>query len=277
MRPRFQNSVTGLILGTLVAAPLLATAPPGVHRTAPLTPLSLSMRRAAQEQIERVYDRHRIWPKENTGPKPSFENAVSQTRLQAVVVDSLRKSAALERLWHRPLTPQMLQAEMERIARHTQAPATLREVFDALNHDPLLLAETLARSTLADRLIRRYYARDVRLHTAVRVRAETLLERAGREDWTTLSREAAVTREQTVFVLEKGDPSTENPAMTTSAGNHEISLSPEEFAARVTISPRLNGTTALRETDTGFLIERTLESTADRLLIDALFVPKQDC
>src|SRR6185436_9998003 len=54
-------------------------------------------------------------------------------------------------------------------------PEVLREIFAALGDDPRLIAETLARQTLADRLVRNWYARDERFHGAVRGRAEAAL------------------------------------------------------------------------------------------------------
>ena len=39
-------------------------------------PLTFEQRVKAQAAIERVYYAHRIWPKENPGPKPAFEQMV---------------------------------------------------------------------------------------------------------------------------------------------------------------------------------------------------------
>ena len=42
---------------------------------------------------------------------------------------------------------------MNRIARHTKQPEVLRELFEALGNDPVVIAECLARPLLAERLI----------------------------------------------------------------------------------------------------------------------------
>jgi hypothetical protein len=65
----------------------------------------------------------------------------------------LRDSQALENYWHRPITPEELQAEMERIARCTKQPEVLREIFQALGDDPFLIAECLATPVLARRSV----------------------------------------------------------------------------------------------------------------------------
>jgi hypothetical protein len=73
-----------------------------------------------------------MWPKERPDPKPSLEAVMSQAQLEKKVEDYLRKSQALEDYWQRPLTAEQLQAEMDRMAKHTRQPEALRELFEAL-------------------------------------------------------------------------------------------------------------------------------------------------
>lgn len=123
-------------------------------------PLTYEKRVQAQEAIERVYHGRRTWPEQNPQPKPSFEQMVPRAVIEAKVTDYLKKSAALDKYWKRPLRPEQLQAEMERMAKWTRDPATLHELFTALDDDPYLIAECLARPILADRLMRNWYAQD---------------------------------------------------------------------------------------------------------------------
>ena len=60
------------------------------------------------------------------------------------------------------------------MARSTRDPAVLAELFAALDNDPRLIAETLARQTLADRRIRALYADDDRFHGELGQRAREL-------------------------------------------------------------------------------------------------------
>jgi hypothetical protein len=99
--------------------------------------LSFADRVAYQGAIEEVYWRHRIWPKERPDPKPSLDAVMSQAELENKVTDYLRKSQALEDYWQRPITGEQLQAEMDRMAKHTKQPEVLRELFEALGNDPL--------------------------------------------------------------------------------------------------------------------------------------------
>jgi N-acetylneuraminic acid mutarotase len=115
--------------------------------------LMFADRVAYQRAIEKVYWRHRIWPAANASPKPPLDKVMSQAQIEGKVEDYLRNSQALEDYWQRPITPDQLQAEMERIASHTKQPAVLRELFAALGNDPFVIAECLARAVLAERLL----------------------------------------------------------------------------------------------------------------------------
>src|SRR4051812_42820968 len=100
--------------------------------------LTFADRVTYQRAIEQVYWRHRIWPKERRDPKPSLDGVMSQGQLEQKVEDCLRESRTLENYWQRPITPEQLQAEMERMAQHTKQPQVLREIFQALGDDPFV-------------------------------------------------------------------------------------------------------------------------------------------
>src|SRR5437667_3369705 len=139
------------------------------------TMLTLADRVAYQRAIEEVYWRHRIWPKERPDPKPSLDEVMPPAQLEKKVADYLRDSQALEDYWQRPLTAEQLQAEMDRMARHTKQPEVLRELFEALGNDSFVIAECLARPALADRLLTSWYAYDQRIHGDLKERVEAEL------------------------------------------------------------------------------------------------------
>jgi len=141
--------------------------------------LTFANRVAYQRAIEEVYWRHRIWPAANAGPKPPLDKIMSQAQIEKKVEDYLRNSQALEDYWQRPITPDQLQAEMERIASHTKQPGVLRELFAALGNDSSVIAECLARPVLAERLLTELYAHDQRFHDDLKRRAEAELQTHG--------------------------------------------------------------------------------------------------
>src|SRR5262245_13963442 len=115
--------------------------------------LSFAERVAYQTAIEDVYWRHRIWPDTNPAPKPPLDEVMSQADIEKKVEGYLYNSQALDAYWHKPITANQLQAEMERMASHTRQPDVLQEVFDALGNDPFVIAECLARPIMAGALV----------------------------------------------------------------------------------------------------------------------------
>src|SRR5438876_11341928 len=89
--------------------------------------LTFEQRVAYQRAIEDVYWRHRIWPKENSKPKPSLDEVMSAAQIEKKVEDYLRDSQALEAYWQKLIAPGQLQAEMDRVAQNTKQPEVLRE------------------------------------------------------------------------------------------------------------------------------------------------------
>jgi hypothetical protein len=133
--------------------------------TSPRLTLTFSERVAYQRAIEEVYWRHRIWPRgggERPDPKASLDMVMSQAQLEKKVEDYLRNSQALEDYWQQPLTAEQLQAEMNRMAKNTKHPEVLRELFEALGNDPLVIAECLARPVLAERLVSSFEAMPIK-------------------------------------------------------------------------------------------------------------------
>jgi len=161
---------------SVLTVPLLAFLRPQEQVNGSQRTLSFEERVSYQKAIEEVSWRHRIWPKERPDPKPSLDSVMSSAQLEKKVTDYLRNSQALENYWQRPITAEQLQAEMDRMAKHTKQPEVLRELVEALGNDPFVIAECLARPALAERLITNWYAYDQRIHGDLKQRAEADLQ-----------------------------------------------------------------------------------------------------
>ncbi|HXM34157.1 MAG TPA: kelch repeat-containing protein, partial [Pyrinomonadaceae bacterium] len=140
----------------------LASLSTAAKRAQQRTMLTLGDRVAYQRAIEEVYWRHRIWPKERADPKPSLDQVMPSALLEKKVEDYLRNSEALEDYWQQPISAEQLQAEMERMAQHTKQPDVLRELFEALDNDPFVIAECLARPALSERLVTKLHATQIK-------------------------------------------------------------------------------------------------------------------
>ncbi len=138
--------------------------------------LTLAERVAFQRAIEEIYWRHRIWPNARSEKKPSFDQAIPSERIEGKVHEYLNDGQLLDDLWHETLSPQRLQAEMDRMARETKRPAMLEEIFSALDHDPQVIAECLVRPALSRQRLVQRYAGDERMHGELRRSAEANLQ-----------------------------------------------------------------------------------------------------
>jgi len=182
-------------------------------------PLSFEERVKAQEAIERVYYNKRIWPKENPQPKPAFEKMVPKETIQAKAEDIVLKNYALEETWGRPITSEQLQAEMDRFVKKTKDPEGLKELFTALDNDPQVIAEVLARQTLSDRLIRTWYAWDPRFHQETK----KLADEVGRSPENYMSGERAnISVTRTRFDLTTGKSLENREELASVPGNEEM-------------------------------------------------------
>jgi len=229
--------------------------------------LTLKDRVRAQEAIERVCFNHRIWPKENPQPKPPFEQMVPKAIIEAKVTDYLKKCAALEKYWHRPIRPEQLQAEMDRMAKQTKDRATLKELFAALGNDPTLVAECLARPVLADRLIHNWYANDTRIHVETRKRAERALTEA-------LPTALAVWPEGEFHMVTCRLKNEKNHETRTPSRLDIVWLDKAEFQSIIAQSSQ-PGRLSLRETREAFLIECTARQSENAIVLESLAFRKQ--
>jgi len=133
--------------------------------------LTFQQRIAAQQAIDRVYHSYQ------TGARLAFEQAVPPATAEAKVRRYLRQSLALEQFWGATVTAGALRREVERIGASTAFPDRLRRLYQALDQDPFVVQECLARPLLVDRLARASFAGDATLHRGDR------LEGVRTRDW----------------------------------------------------------------------------------------------
>jgi len=186
-------------------------------------PLSFEQRVACVEKVEDVYWAHRIWPEHNPGAKPPRAAIVSSRQVAEYVETSLLYEAALENVWGEVLAPNQIQVEMERIARDTQYPELLLDVYAALNNDPNLVAECFVRPRLVEGILRDRFSKDSEIHAETRLDAESA----------TLARSSTVELEArggsiSEVIWRRDDPDFQAKKGTVEAGN-ELVLSPREF------------------------------------------------
>ena len=236
-----------LFLGVLFSIPSAAR-----------SPLTFEERVKAQEAIERVYYNHRIWPKENPQPKPSFEEMVPRSVIEAKVTDYLKKCNALDKFWQRPIQPEHLQAETDRMAKCTKDPATLKELFAALGDDPYLIAECLARPVLSDRLIRNWYASDNKFHGELKAQARIL-----RDQLTPANFQSVGGEKYHAVTIELNTSSSEQHGINPIS--QAIKLQDDDFRKALGKFPEAGTISQVEETPEVFIIRRTGTKTDNSL------------
>jgi N-acetylneuraminic acid mutarotase len=235
--------------------------------------LSLDDREACQTAVAQVYWDATIWPDVNPQPKPALADVLSARQIEAQTVDSLAQSVALESIWQLPITGEMLQAEMERMAAYSQSPEQLRALFAALGNDPMKIAECLARPQLVERLIRQQMGYDAHLHAETRQQATTALAGV-----TTVAQLTSLTNANTLTWVQ-GDPTVKTTSET-------IILESATFADRLqelhqifnldtdeTLT--LNQISPLQEDETRFYVLAVIEQSQERLQVVYAEWPKQ--
>ena len=221
-------------------------------------PLTFEQRVKAQEAIERVYYNHRIWPKENPQPKPPFEKKVPKEVIEAKVNDYLKKCSALDKFWQRPIVASQLQAEMDRMAKGSKDPAT------ALNNDPYLIAECLARPVLADRLVHNWYANDEKFHKEAREKAEEALKTLTPENFASLD----IGEYSTVtYRLENENENSSEENLEEQS--HVIRLSQDEWEKTLAKYPVQGVISEIFELDKAFAVGRVTCASTNEIQIEA--------
>lgn len=151
----------------------------GIFSSVPVpSPPSHAERIEALLALEQVRYNHQEWPESNTEPKPPLAELFSREEAARRVDSHLRMGSALRNLWREEITPEEIQAEMDRMARSSKLPDRLQEYWAALGNDPLTFAEVLVRPLLTEQRLRERYAWDRDLHASLRDKAEAEVARA---------------------------------------------------------------------------------------------------
>ncbi len=250
---------------------LLRASLPSAGETAPpVRPparvVSETERVECQIAIESVFWRYRDWPGENTTAKPPLAAVFTAEMAQARADETLRQSSALAEYWNHPITGAMLAAEMKRMAAESEEPDQLRALFAALDNDPALVAECLARPALAERMVREAYAQDERLHSAIASQAAAGL--AGVRTAADLQNVTGGDYDVTVWGI--GTPDTTDGDTINILAEGEWERQRQRLAAwyRTTAGEIPVGqVTPLQEDESGYFAVTVLEQSATRMVV----------
>ena len=246
--------------------------------------VSFEQRVAAQRVLDRLRHSHL------EGSKTPFEQAVPGALIERKVRTQLQESVALEQFWKTAITAEMLQREMERIAKSTLFPDRLLEIYAAFDHDPVLVQEALARPALVERLTRDFFASDERIHGEARAEAERLRERLMQESATVDPSQPGGKAQLRIVEMVVEEPAktgvearTINKGVAAARSDRESespntmleSLTNEEYAAERSRLPEQTGEVgAIEEEHDAFVIRRVLSEDMTSARVAVYQVPK---
>ena len=228
--------------------------------------LSFEDRVAAQTAIERVYYAHQI------DATQSFEEAVPRAVIEERVRTYLRQSRVLAAVWKTPITDEMMSRELLRMTGSSRLPERLRAIFAALDNDPFIIKECLARAALADRLTRNFFEFDRTLHADARGRAEDLRRRLadGR-----LDPRSDYPGRREIELVQREPESDARTVPERAQPGHRL-LSPDEFRKERRRWPRsTGGVSPVEERRDAFVIKALLRDGTKDVRAASYVVPKE--
>lgn len=235
-------------------------------------PLSFGDRVHYQRALEEVYWRHRTWPAENKGLKPSLSEMMPDALIREKVRMYLKQSNLLAEFWQHPIGAADLQAEIQRMVNNSKQPALLEELFSALDNDPHVIAECLARPELAGRLAHNMFAADERIHGDLksRIQAELALTQ-------TAAAMPALSGTYFETTWQKSKPDGQGPAagayvLDPAQWKERIRHLELEFGASASLP--LRKVSSLQEDSSRYYVESILEAEDLHLRISVVEWPK---
>ncbi len=260
-------SCAAVLLSLVTISPALA-ARPGTA-----APLNLDARIAAQAKIERFWFDHREaagTPGDEAARNPdaAFASALPPAALRDKVEKILARSRILRERYGLTLSPEMLRAEVARMARETRDPVHLKELFAVLGNDGFLIAETLGREALSERLLRGRVDADEKLQLDRVALVRSLRDRASAGS---LGRLADGSGAEHYFVTLQG---ADDDSPAADPGSFRVPKA--ELARRAASFPATGALSPVEETDAGYGFTRTLRSHADEVVLETILVRKRD-
>ena len=209
---------------------------------------------------------YNVWPKENKTEKPSFNTVVNEVQLYNQVITSLQKQTLLANQFGIEISKEMLQGELDRMARDSKDPRRLKELYASLNNNPTSITECVARPNLVNRLLRNQFSYNQAIHGELNHQAQSELSSYQQ---TRKPGNSSVDVFITDYVIEKD---TESPAAISAATDpFRIELDQQSFDEKhATLINLQAGTSQLQELETAFVYEEVIEQSKTNIKVKSL-------
>ena len=209
---------------------------------------------------------YNIWPKVNKTEKPSFTEVVNKNHIYRSVINNLKKQTVLANEFGIKLSKDMLQGEIDRMARDTKDPGRLQELYASLDNNPTSITECVARPNLVNRLLQDQYKNNQYLHKDLDRQARSELLRY--QQTNTLDSTNAE-----VYIIDYIVEDEANRAFEATANNDPatIALDPQGFAEKLDrLSALQSRPVQLQDLDSAFVYQEIIEESASNLKVRTL-------
>ena len=213
---------------------------------------------------------YNIWPKENKTKKPSFTELVNKDQIYSSVVNNLKKQTVLANEFGIEISAEMLQGELDRMARDTKDPRRLQELFASLNNSPASIAECVARPNLVNRFLQEQYKNSPFIHGELHRQAKAdLLHYQQTSILDSFSAE--------VYTVDYVIEDIADEVHTNSAENDpaKVKLDQHAFTEKLNkLDDLASRTIQLQELDSAFVYEEIIEESPSSIKVKVLVWPK---
>jgi hypothetical protein len=245
--------------------------------------LQLLLTPAARVDYERAVERARYqFVIGNTKP---FDEVYPRSVFEKKVQSELAEEKVLRKVFGLSITPNLLDAEFQRIEKTTKAPEQWEAIKSALGNDRRLIEEVFCRPLLVNRALRQKFAFDQKIHAGphqqVReARAEFLAGKSPRGVSVLLLRRAAEPSPSTDELLGEAKKDSDLPRViqppTIARGTGPVPVDPELAAVLEKELRKPGDVTTVLEERGQFRVFRLLDVTKETWKVEAVVYPKVD-
>ncbi|KAA3638103.1 MAG: hypothetical protein DWP95_13315 [Proteobacteria bacterium] len=210
-----------------------------------------------------------VWPDNNKKAKPKFSEVVDVDQVWGQVIDNLTMQTILADYFNTSITDQMLQHDLDRMAKNTQDAKGLKALFALFDHNPNTIAQCVSRPYLVKQKMQNNYNFNSEIHANTKTLAQTELKAylAGDDSDSLKAQVSTLT-----FEIEQADPKKvdQEKAVDDFAEEYIMTLSAEAFNEKIV--QLQHG--SLQEKDQGYMYSEILSHSDDSIRTKTLFWPK---
>ena len=213
-----------------------------------------------QETVEKLNWSYHLWPKENNGNKPSLNEVITENDIINKISSRYSMEVALKKIFNVEFNEILLQQELNRIVNNSKNQKRLERYFEALNHDPNLIASCLIKPYYVKNMLYDKYSWSEKFNKGIRKEIKSIFENGQFNKSKLIG--SSVLINTTIFQLDNSKASNSLHKLDV------FTINKNEFEAKLQAIEKHSGNT-VKETATSFVYEEIIQKTEKNLTIKA--------